>query len=51
MLIHAFASDLLNRIAVEPIRTQLDALLLRQLPGAGGGSFELDGDGFDEQPG
>ena len=51
MLIHAFASDLLNRIAIEPIRTQLDALLLRQLPGAGGGSFELDGDGFDEQPG
>ena len=35
VLIHAFASDLLNRIAVEPIRAQLDALLLRQLPGAG----------------
>ena len=39
VLIHAFASDLLNRIAVEPIRAQLDGLLLRQLPGAGGGSF------------
>ena len=51
VLIHAFASDLLNRIAVEPIRTQLDALLLRQLPGAGGGSFEVGGDGFDEQSG
>ena len=39
VLIHAFAGDLLNRIAVEPIRAQLDDLLLRQLPGAGGGSF------------
>ena len=39
VLIHAFAGDLLNRIAVEPIRAQLDGLLLRQLPGAGGGSF------------
>ena len=51
VLIHAFASDLLNRIAVEPIRAQLDDLLLRQLPGAGGGSFEVGGDGFDEQLG
>ncbi len=51
VLIHAFASDLLNRIAVEPIRAQLDNLLLRQLPGAGGGSFEMGADGFDEQPG
>ena len=51
VLIHAFASDLLNRIAVEPIRAQLDGLLLRQLPGAGGGSFEVGGDGFDEQLG
>ncbi len=50
VLIHAFAGDLLNRIAVEPIRAQLDALLLRQLPGAGGGSFDMGGDGSDEQP-
>ena len=39
VLIHAFASDLLNRIAIEPIRAQLDALLLQQLPGSGGGTF------------
>ena len=39
VLIHAFASDLLNRIAIKPIRAQLDALLLQQLPGAGGGTF------------
>ena len=39
VLIHAFASDLLNRIAIEPIRAQLDALLLQQLPGLGGGTF------------
>ena len=39
VLIHAFASDLLQRISVEPIRAELDALLLRQLPGAGGGTF------------
>lgn len=39
VLIHAFASDLLQRIAVEPIRSQLDAVLLQQLPGSGGGSF------------
>ena len=51
VLIHAFASDLLNRITVEPIRAQLDTLLLRQLPGAGGGSFEVGGNGFDEQSG
>ena len=43
VLIHAFASDLLNRIAVDPIRAQLDRLLLEQLPGSGGGLF-------DEQP-
>ncbi len=51
VLIHAFASDLLNRIAVDSIRAQLDDLLLRQLPGAGGGSFEVGGDGLDEQSG
>ena len=39
VLIHAFASDLLNRIRVEPIRDQLDELLLAQLPGSGGESF------------
>ena len=39
VLIHAFASDLLQRIAVEPIRSQLDEILLQQLPGSGGGSF------------
>ena len=39
ILIHAFASDLLQRIAVEPVRAQLDALLLQQLPGLGGGAF------------
>ena len=37
VLIHAFASDLLNRIAIEPVRAQLDELLLAQLPGSGGG--------------
>lgn len=37
LLIHAFASDLLNRIRVEPIRTQLDSLLLQQLPGSSSG--------------
>ena len=41
VLIHAFASDLLNRIRVEPIRDQLDDLLLAQLPGSGGGSFHV----------
>ena len=39
VLIHAFASDLLDRIAIPPIRAQLDALLLQQLPGLGGGTF------------
>ena len=39
VLIHAFASDLLQRIAVEPIRSQLDEVLLQQLPGSGGGTF------------
>ena len=51
VLIHAFASDLLNRIAVDSIRAQLEDLLLRQLPGAGGGSFEVGGNGFDGQSG
>tara|TARA_Y100000588_G_scaffold391373_1_gene499769 strand:- start:2935 stop:4251 length:1317 start_codon:yes stop_codon:yes gene_type:complete len=37
LLIHAFASDLLNRIRVEPIRMQLDSLLLQQFPGSSGG--------------
>ena len=36
VLIHAFAGDLLNHIAIEPIRDQLDELLLAQLPGSGG---------------
>lgn len=35
ILIHAFASDLLGRIAIEPIRRQLDAVLLQELPGSG----------------
>ena len=39
VLIHAFASDLLNRIGIESIRVQLDDLLLAQLPGSGGGTF------------
>ena len=39
VLIHAFASDLFNRIAIESIRVQLDALLLQQLPGLSGGTF------------
>ena len=38
MLIHAFASDLLNRITVKPIRAKLEAVLLEQLPGDGGGT-------------
>jgi Fe-S cluster assembly protein SufD len=42
VLIHAFASDLLNHVAIEPIREQLDDLLLAQLPGSGGGSFHVD---------
>ena len=43
VLIHAFAGDLLNRIAIAPIREQLEDLLLAQLPGSGGGSFHVDG--------
>ena len=39
VLIHAFASDLLDRIAIASIRARLDAELLQQLPGAGGGTF------------
>ena len=41
VLIHAFANDVLNRIRVEPIRDQLDDLLLARLPGSGGGSFHV----------
>ena len=41
VLIHAFASDLLNRIAIEPIRRQLDAVLLQQLPGSGHAPFSV----------
>ncbi|SVB00997.1 uncharacterized protein METZ01_LOCUS153851 [marine metagenome] len=36
VLIHAFASDLIQRITIEPIRAQLDAILLQQLRGSGG---------------
>ena len=39
VLVHAFASDLLNRIAIAPIREQLDAVLLQQLPGSKHASF------------
>ena len=39
VLIHAFASDLLDRIAIDSIRARLDAELLQQLPDAGGGTF------------
>jgi Fe-S cluster assembly protein SufD len=41
VLIHAFASDLLNRIAIEPIRAEFDAVLLRQLPGSGHTTFTV----------
>ena len=41
VLIHAFAADLLNHIAIAPIREQLEDLLLAQLPGSGGGSFHV----------
>ena len=41
VLIHAFASDLVNRIAIAPIREQLDAVLLQQLPGSGHASFTI----------
>ncbi len=39
VLIHAFASDLLNHIRIAPIRAMLDGLLRDQLPGSGGGTF------------
>ena len=39
VLIHAFASDLVNRIEIAPIREQLDAVLLQQLPGSRHTSF------------
>ena len=39
VLIHAFASDLLNRIAIEPIRDTLDEILQQQLSGSGSGTF------------
>ena len=42
VLIHAFASDLLNRIAIEPIRRELDAVLLQQLPGSGHTTFTVE---------
>ncbi len=42
VLIHAFASDLLNRIAIEPIRRELDAVLLQQLPGSGHTTFAVE---------
>ena len=41
VLIHAFASDLVHRIAITPIREQLDAVLLQQLPGSGHASFAV----------
>jgi len=34
LLIHAFASDVLNRMHFEPLRARIDAELLRQLPQA-----------------
>ena len=37
VLVHAFASDLLNRIRIESVRNQLNELLLAQLPNSGGG--------------
>ena len=43
VLIHAFASDILDRIKIAPIRAQLDHALLEQLPLAGedeSGEFE-----------
>ena len=39
VLIHAFASDLLNHIGIASIRAGLDELLLAQLPGSGEGGF------------
>ena len=41
VLVHAFAGDVLNRIAIAPLRERLDELLLAQLPGSGGGSFHV----------
>jgi Fe-S cluster assembly protein SufD len=35
LLIHAFASDVLNRLPLEPLRTRAEAALLRQLPNEG----------------
>ena len=43
VLIHAFASDLLNHVALDPLRERLEDLLLAQLPGSGGGSFHVEG--------
>ncbi len=43
VLIHGFASDLLNRITIAPIRAELDRVLLEHLPGS-------DGETFYEQP-
>ena len=39
VLIHAFASDVVDRIAITPIREQLDAVLLQQLPASRHASF------------
>jgi len=33
MLVYAFASDIINRVSFEPVRAQLDRLLLRRLEG------------------
>ena len=41
ILIHAFASDLIGHIAIEPIRRQLDAVLLQKLPGSEHMSFAV----------
>ncbi len=41
VLIHAFASDLLNHIQIASIREQLDAALLQRLPGAGHTTFAM----------
>ena len=35
LLIHAFASDVLNRMPLEPLRTRAEAALLQQLPNEG----------------
>ncbi len=39
MLIHAFATDVLQRITREPIKTRLDTVLLERLPAADQGSW------------